>query len=108
MRARQTIKIDAATPGRRPRGYDQFVSAGFGLWLDYDWRKNGWNARPIPRATTSPLRLGDQPPRGDRAIRRICLDLHRDAPLVVRERTVDLPLPYVETVRSVRRALAGG
>ncbi len=23
--------------------YNQVVSAGFGLWLDYDWRKKGWD-----------------------------------------------------------------
>ena len=26
-----------------PAKYRQFVSAGFGLWMDYDWRKEGWD-----------------------------------------------------------------
>src|SRR5205823_5528220 len=26
-----------------PKKYERVVSAGFGLWMDYDWRKNGWN-----------------------------------------------------------------
>ncbi len=28
---------------RDPSRYAQVVSIGFGLWLDHDWRKSGWN-----------------------------------------------------------------
>ena len=27
-----------------PDGYRRVVSAGFGLWMDHDWRKLGWDA----------------------------------------------------------------
>jgi hypothetical protein len=27
-----------------PKKYERFASAGFGLWMDYDWRKRGWDA----------------------------------------------------------------
>ncbi len=27
-----------------PAKYGRVVSAGFGLWMDYDWRKRGWDA----------------------------------------------------------------
>ena len=26
-----------------PKKYDKVMALGFGLWLDYDWRKQGWN-----------------------------------------------------------------
>ena len=26
-----------------PKKYQQHFSAGFGLWLDNNWRKNGWD-----------------------------------------------------------------
>ena len=26
-----------------PERYSRVVSAGFGLWMDYDWREKGWN-----------------------------------------------------------------
>jgi hypothetical protein len=27
-----------------PEKYARVVSAGFGLWMDFDWRHRGWNA----------------------------------------------------------------
>src|SRR5262249_18011362 len=43
-RARQTIEQDAATLSGDPAAYKRTVSVGFGIWLDYDWQKNGWKA----------------------------------------------------------------
>jgi hypothetical protein len=37
---RDTGPALAADPAR----YARFTSFGFGLWMDYDWRKNGWSA----------------------------------------------------------------
>ena len=102
--ARRAIKRDAAGLAADRSAYDRVVSAGFGLWLDYDWRKKGWNTGDLEKNYFSPERLRDQPSRGDRAIRRIRLDLHGEAAMVVLRRSFDLPAHYVETIRRVRRA----
>jgi hypothetical protein len=53
-----------------PKAYQQRMLAGFGLWMDPDWRKAGWrtddvNANPVPpaqleTALTAALRLSDR------------------------------------------------
>jgi len=38
--------------------YKQVVSAGFGLWLDYDWRKKGWDTAELARNYFAPESFG--------------------------------------------------
>ena len=42
-RRAQAIKLKASGLAADPLKYQNAVSAGFGLWLDYDRPKNGWN-----------------------------------------------------------------
>jgi hypothetical protein len=42
-RARWTMREGARTLLRQPGPYDRALSVGFGLWLDYDWRRLGWH-----------------------------------------------------------------
>ena len=44
VRARDTIKNKAAGLALNRERYQGAVSAGFGIWLDHDWRKYGWRA----------------------------------------------------------------
>ena len=87
-------------------GYARVVSAGFGLWLDYDWRKKGWNtARPDKNYFS---------PAGFETSLRAALEQSDEYVWIYTEKprwwseqkgTIDLPPAYVETVRRVRRAL---
>src|SRR5262249_38384407 len=43
VQAHRAIRHDAATLAADRAAYRRVVSAGFGLWLDYDWREKGWN-----------------------------------------------------------------
>ncbi len=42
-RAYQTMTQDLLPIVRDPARYRQVFSFGFGVWLDHDWRKQGWN-----------------------------------------------------------------
>lgn len=41
-----------------PDKYKQVVSAGFGLWLDYDWRKQEWDTAELARNYFTPESFG--------------------------------------------------
>ncbi|MDR3639608.1 MAG: hypothetical protein P4L84_37755 [Isosphaeraceae bacterium] len=41
----------------QPERYRQVVSAGFGIWLDYDWRKKGWETDDPSRNYFTPESL---------------------------------------------------
>jgi hypothetical protein len=40
-----------------PQEYERVVSAGFGLWMDYDWRKFGWDTENPTRNYFTPPAL---------------------------------------------------
>jgi len=42
-----------------PPAYRRVISAGFGLWLDYDWRKRGWKADKPDSNYFSPARFAE-------------------------------------------------
>ncbi len=41
-KAHDLMIVQAAGLMADPAAYRRVISAGFGLWLDYDWRKRGW------------------------------------------------------------------
>ena len=43
VQARREVKSDLLPIVQEPDHYEQVVSLGFGIWLDNDWRKQGWN-----------------------------------------------------------------
>ena len=106
-RARQTIKADARSLSSIPQGYDQFVSPAFGIWLDYDWPKEGWHPADPQRNHFSPERLETSL----RAAIEQCdvyVWIYTEKPRWWSEKgAADVPLPYVETIRRVRRVLSG-
>jgi hypothetical protein len=55
--AYEEIHIKAAELMREPEKYRRVISAGFGLWLDYDWRKRGWKAEDPDANYFSPPRF---------------------------------------------------
>ncbi len=107
-RARQTITADAAALSINRPGYEQFVSPGFGIWLDYDWQKKGWNPADSQSNHFSPERLETS--------LRAAIEQSDEFVWIYSEKPrwwsekgpVDLPSPYVETIRRVRLAFSGG
>ena len=41
-----------------PEKYGKVFSLGFGIWLDHDWRKVGWNTIDLHRNHFSPDEFG--------------------------------------------------
>ncbi len=106
--AYRAIKHDAATLAADRAAYHRTVSAGFGLWLDYDWRKKGWDLGDPEKNYFSPARFETS--------LRAAIEQSDEFVWIYTEKprwwsgsgkTVDLPSAYVETVRRVRRALVG-
>jgi hypothetical protein len=89
-----------------PERYARVVSAGFGLWLDFDWRKYGWDAaRPAqnyftPAAFEASLRAALE--RSDRYVW-----IYTETPRwwTAEENRVQLPDAYVEAIKRARAAL---
>jgi len=106
MTAREVIGVHAPTLAADQRRYRGVVSAGFGIWLDYDWRNQGWRTDRFEQNYFSPERL--------EASLRAAIEqsdeyvwIYTEKPRWWSERdvAVDLPRAYVETLRGVRKAL---
>jgi hypothetical protein len=98
--AYETIKKKALDWTAEPAKYRGQVRAGFGLWMDYDWRRKGWGAtdfaknhfRPdeFERAVSAALRVSDR-----------YVWVYTEQP---RWWTGEkLPLPYVEALARARK-----
>ncbi len=103
--ARDTIKVHAAALSSDRAGYKRFVSAAFGIWLDYDWQKKGWKPGDPASNYFSPTRLETS--------LRAALEqsdeyvwIYSEKPRWWSEKGAAsfLPPAYVDTVRRVRRA----
>jgi hypothetical protein len=86
-----------------PARYARVVSAGFGLWLDYDWRKQGWD-------TTDPTRNYFSPEAFEASLRAALARsdqyvwIYTESPRWWSEtgNSVKLPASYVEAIRRAR------
>ncbi len=52
--ARRSFKTDLLPIVGDPEKYARLFSLGFGLWLDRDWRKRGWDTEALERNYFSP------------------------------------------------------
>jgi hypothetical protein len=104
--AHRAIKTKAAGLAADRKTFERTVSAGFGLWLDYDWRKNSWNTADVDKNYFSPARF--------EASLRAALEQSDEIVWIYSEKPrwwsetggpTDLPRPYIDAVRRVRRAL---
>jgi hypothetical protein len=106
VKAHETIRRNAAGLAADPNGYVRAVSAGFGIWLDYDWRKNGWSSEALEKNYFSPQRfeisLRAAVEQSDEYVW-----IYTEKPHWWSEQggAQELPPPYVEVVRQVRAAL---
>jgi hypothetical protein len=59
QQARELITDKTAPLMANPPAYRRLVRPGFGLWLDFDWRKRGWNPQSPGSNYFSPDRFQD-------------------------------------------------
>jgi hypothetical protein len=52
--AYQTMRTSLLPIVRDAEKYHRCVSLGFGVWMDYDWRKNGWNVEDVSKNYFTP------------------------------------------------------
>jgi hypothetical protein len=108
IRAHHAIRHDAAALAADRDAYRRVVSAGFGLWLDYDWRKNGWDAGNLDKNYFTPERF-ETSLRAAIEQSNEFVWIYTEKPRWWSEKggAVELPADYIEAVRRVRRALVG-
>ena len=52
--ARRTMETGLLPIVREPEKYRRIVSLGFGVWMDHDWRKNGWDVNDVSKNYFTP------------------------------------------------------
>ena len=104
--ARDAIKVKSAGLAADRLKYQDLVSVGFGLWLDYDWPKYGWNSDKIDGNYFSPERFESSLRAAiEQADEYVWIYTEKPRWWSDRGSTIDLPPAYVEAARRVRRAL---
>ena len=102
-KARELITNQAAPQMANPPAYRRVISAGFGVWLDYDWRKRGWKPELPETNYFSPERFHDA--------LRSALHWSDEYVWIYTEKPrwwsgegkpVDLPDTYVQSIRRAR------
>jgi hypothetical protein len=104
--ARETVDTKAATLAADPLKYRSVVSAGFGLWLDFNHPVHGWKSDKLESNYFSPERFESSL----RAAVEQCDEyvwIYSEKPRWWSKsgKPIDLPPTYIEAVRRVRRAL---
>ena len=106
VQAREVIKIKAAALAADPVKYRSVVSAGFGLWLDYDRPKNGWTNDKVESNYFSPERFeASLRAAVEQADQYVWIYAEKPRWWSRNGKAVDLPPAYIEAVRRVRSAL---
>jgi hypothetical protein len=104
--ARDVIVQRAASLAADPKRYRRVVSAGFGLWLDYDWRKEGWKTDHPEQNYFSPERLElSLRAAVEQSDEYVWIYTEKPRWWSERDTSVDLPRAYVESIKRVRTAL---
>jgi hypothetical protein len=107
-RARDVMTSKAAELMLDPDAYRRVVSPGFGLWMDYDWRRHGWKTDDPEANYFSPARF--------QASLRTALERTDEFVWIYTETPrwwtpaggpAKLPEPYVRAVWESRRGLCG-
>ena len=99
-RAYETIKVESAAWSAVPENYRR-VQAGFGIWMDCNWRSEGWN-------TTDPAKNHFQPAEFETAVRAALLTSDQYVWIYTEKprwwTNQELPQAYVDALARARRA----
>jgi hypothetical protein len=88
---------------RDPAQYGRCLSVGFGLWLDQDWRKNGWNVDDVAKNYFTPGTFQDSVHAALAAADEYVW-IYTETPRWWSDQggPVKLPAAYVEALRNAR------
>ncbi len=102
-KAHELITRTAAPQMANPSAYRRLISAGFGLWLDYDWRQRGWKTETpeanyfsperFEKALSSALRWADE---------YVWIYTEKPRWWTSDGKRVELPEAYVRSIRQAR------
>ena len=105
-KAREAIKVKAAGLAADPHKYQAVVSAGFGLWLDYDRPRHGWKTDKSDSNYFSPERFESSLRAAvEQADEYVWIYTEKPRWWSKNGSAVDLPPAYIEAVRKARREL---
>jgi hypothetical protein len=86
-----------------PRKYRNAVSLGFGIWLDYDWRKLGWNTNDVAKNFYTPETFEASVREGlEVADEYVWVYTEQPRWWTSEGGSVQLPEPYVEALKRAR------
>jgi len=100
-KAYDTTKRTALDWTSEPQAYAQRMRTGFGLWMDYDWYKNGWNESDLEQNYFSPEEFENSLRHALRASDRYVWVYTEHPRWWTAEK---LPDEYVDAVRSARQS----
>jgi hypothetical protein len=87
--------------------YHAAVSIGFGIWLDYQWRKKGWNTNDPIKNYYSPVAF-EASAREALKVSDEFVWIYTEQPRwwSAKGKPVKLPQPYIEALRRARAEAA--
>jgi hypothetical protein len=105
--AADLMKKDVLPIVADPEKYGRVVSAGFGLWMDYDWRKTGWDVDDPAKNYFTPEAF-ESSVRAALEVADEYVWIYTETPRWWSEsgKPAKLPVAYVEAVRRARKGLA--
>ncbi len=102
QQAYQTIKEKSLGWTAVPKKYQQHVQAGFGLWMDCDWRRKGWTVTDFSKNHFSPTEF-EKAVRSALQVSDGYVWIYTEQPRWwTREK---LPQAYVEALAKARKAV---
>ena len=101
--AYQTMRSGLLPIVQDPAKYRERVSLAFGIWMDHDWRKHGWNTEEVSENYFAPEAFGVSV-RAALATADEYVWIYTETPRWWSDqgRPVKLPPPYVEALRGAR------
>jgi hypothetical protein len=105
-RARQTILEGVAPILDHPEVYRKTIGIGFGLWLDYDWPKYGWDEADIAKNYFTPAAFEASTRKAlETADEFVWIYTEKPRWWTVAGGPAHLPAPYAEALRNARKGL---
>ncbi len=90
-----------------PKDYARVLSLGFGIWLDHDWRKAGWNADDPAKNYFAPEPFGATVRKAlETADEYVWIYTETPRWWSAQGKAVKLPEAYAEALRRARKGLA--